>query len=417
MTSRPPSATDLLTGLLGAATAGIALAVLAGIALPLHVKALMIIAAAAAVMILAEIALFKTQANPSTGLSPALLRPFSAERTFRKLIGFLATLSAVGVAYWLLSEYQGDFYDPYWAALRLCVPWILLLSPVYIAYVDRRQVEPEDAYAAIGAMVVHGRLPRLGHELRQHILGWIVKAFFLPLMFVYLCSSLASVWALLADGSPDGLFGWYRTAIEAVYLFDVLFAAIGYVVTLRVLDTHIRTVEPTVLGWVACLLCYQPFYAITSRYLPFGDAERWQAALPAWPVLQLAWGTAILACLLIYVWSTVCFGLRFSNLTHRGIITSGPYRWTKHPAYISKNLSWWLVSVPFLGQASFSDAMRLSLLLLLVNAIYLLRALTEERHLAWDPDYLAYRDFIRREGLAARAVRLLRARPAEVDGT
>ena len=39
---------------------------------------------------------------------------------------------------------------------------------------------------------------------------------------------------------------------------------------------------------------------------------------------------------------------RFSNLTHRGIITNGPYRYSKHPAYLAKNLSWWLVSMPFM---------------------------------------------------------------------
>lgn len=35
----------------------------------------------------------------------------------------------------------------------------------------------------------------------------------------------------------------------------------------------------------------------------------------------------------IYAWATIMFGGRFSNLTHRGIITNGPYPWTKHPAY------------------------------------------------------------------------------------
>ena len=42
-------------------------------------------------------------------------------------------------------------------------------------------------------------------------------------------------------------------------------------------------------------------------------------------------------------------GPRFSNLTHRGILTHGPYAWSKHPAYLSKNLFWWLSSLPFLA--------------------------------------------------------------------
>jgi hypothetical protein len=54
---------------------------------------------------------------------------------------------------------------------------------------------------------------------------------------------------------------------------------------------------------------------------------------------------------IIYVWSTAVFGLRFSDLTHRGIITNGPYRWVKRPAFLTKNLSWWMISVPFIAGA------------------------------------------------------------------
>ena len=51
----------------------------------------------------------------------------------------------------------------------------------------------------------------------------------------------------------------------------------------------------------------------------------------------------------VYAWATVAFGFRFSNLTHRGILTHGPYAWTKHPAYVSKNLFWWCAVLPFLA--------------------------------------------------------------------
>src|SRR5208282_5890272 len=114
----------------------------------------------------------------------------------------------------------------------------------------------------------------------------------------------------------------------------------------RLLDTHIRSVEPTVAGWLVALICYQPFYSVIGRfYLQYEDNTYWDNW--PWPALQAVWGAAIIALASIYALSTVAFGLRFSNLTHRGIITSGPYRFTKHPAYLSKNLSWWLISVPF----------------------------------------------------------------------
>jgi protein-S-isoprenylcysteine O-methyltransferase Ste14 len=115
----------------------------------------------------------------------------------------------------------------------------------------------------------------------------------------------------------------------------------------------------------------------------------------------VVWGTAILVLVGIYLLATVAFGLRFSNLTNRGIITSGPYRWVKHPAYLSKNLSWWLISVPFVAGAGWVVAVQSCALLVCVNLVYFLRAKTEERHLRADPAYRDYEAFIAEHGLVA----------------
>ena len=106
--------------------------------------------------------------------------------------------------------------------------------------------------------------------------------------------------------------------------------------------------------------------------------------------LYVAWGAAILALIAIYTWATMSFGLRFSNLTHRGIITSGPYRFAKHPAYLCKNLSWWLISMPFMVGATWQDSLRHCAMLLLANAVYWWRARTEEKHLLSDHNYQLY---------------------------
>jgi protein-S-isoprenylcysteine O-methyltransferase Ste14 len=106
--------------------------------------------------------------------------------------------------------------------------------------------------------------------------------------------------------------------------------------------------------------------------------------------------------------------VRFSNLTNRGVITTGPYRWSKHPAYITKNLSWWMISVPFVADAGWPTAVQSCLLLAGVNLIYFLRARTEERHLSQDPVYRDYAAFIASEGLLAR---LIGNRPLSQPGT
>jgi steroid 5-alpha reductase family enzyme len=104
----------------------------------------------------------------------------------------------------------------------------------------------------------------------------------------------------------------------------------------------------------------------------------------------------------IYTWATVMFGCRFSNLTHRGILTNGPYRWTKHPAYVAKNLAWWMTSVPFVVSTTASDAFRQCALMLLFSGVYWLRARTEEAHLSRDPVYVEYSDWMARHGVFRR---------------
>jgi protein-S-isoprenylcysteine O-methyltransferase Ste14 len=102
------------------------------------------------------------------------------------------------------------------------------------------------------------------------------------------------------------------------------------------------------------------------------------------------WGSLILVLLAVFSASTVTFGCRFSNLTHRGVLTNGPYRWTRHPAYVAKCTSFWLIFVPFLRGTTITDAVRDCVWLAALCGVYWLRARTEERHLSQDPDYVRY---------------------------
>jgi protein-S-isoprenylcysteine O-methyltransferase Ste14 len=407
---RPRSATAMPTAWTGLAASIATIVLLKDAAWALHLKTLAVVGAAAAPMIVLDLGCFRTFRNPESGLAQATINSWSPNRIVRKLIGFAATLAALAAAYAVLPEYAGSFYDPVRQAAWFCLPWLLIAAPLYIAYVDRRQNDPEDAYAQLGGLLTAQSVPTDWSILGQHARGWLVKGFFLPLMFVYLSGNLAVLWradiaALLAD---YGLF--YEFSINALYLFDLLFAVIGYVFTLRLLDTHIRSTEPTMTGWVVCLVCYQPFWSLFhGQYLSYDrDDYYWGDLTMGYPLVHAMWGTAILACLFIYTWSTVVFGLRFSNLTHRGVITSGPYRWTRHPAYVSKCASFWLISIPFLSNAGWKAAATQTLLLLAGNGIYLARAITEERHLGRDPVYRAYQDYIRENGLLPRLRRLMR---------
>ena len=86
------------------------------------------------------------------------------------------------------------------------------------------------------------------------------------------------------------------------------------------------------------------------------------------------------------------------------MLTHGPYKFSRHPAYLSKNLFWWLSTFPmFATTGSWSDALRNTAILGCVSGVYYWRAKTEERHLRADPAYQEYDRWIRRHGLVPRA--------------
>ena len=126
-------------------------------------------------------------------------------------------------------------------------------------------------------------------------------------------------------------------------------ATVGYILTLKPLDAHIRTANPYGMAWVAALICYPPFILMNGGPLDYqvGGAD-WGYWLAGHDTLMAVWGALLVGLIGVYAWATMAFGIRFSNLTHRGVITHGPYALTRHPAYISKNLSWWVGSLPFL---------------------------------------------------------------------
>ena len=112
------------------------------------------------------------------------------------------------------------------------------------------------------------------------------------------------------------------------------------------------------------------------------------------------WGGWLVVLTGMYAWATVVFGLRFSNLTYRGVITHGPYRFTRHPAYLSKNLFWWSAALPFLvTNGGLLEAVRNVVGLALVSGIYYWRARTEEAHLLReDAKYREYHAWMSRNG-------------------
>jgi protein-S-isoprenylcysteine O-methyltransferase Ste14 len=355
-------------------------------------------AAAAAPIVLLDLLVLRVYRRESTGLDWKKGFDLQPGRVVTKLVGLAFTLGLIRLAYWVFPEYHGKFYDPFYYALDHN-KWVLIaVSVVYVALVDGLMREPRDAYWQLGRLVLGNGSDAKREVMKNHFLGWLVKAFFFPLMLVWLTQNVTEVLHFnLAEWSTRS----YDFMNTSLYLLDLLFTTVGYALSLRILDTQLRTAEPTMFGWFVALFCYQPFFStFEHQYVSYGGVN-FSSALAFAPHLRNLCGSVILILVGIYVSATIAFGVRFSNLTHRGILTNGPYRYTKHPAYISKNLSWWLISLPFLPVNGFGDAVRHTCALGCINMIYFLRARTEEKHLSRDPTYVAYALWINENGTFA----------------
>ncbi|MEP2737264.1 MAG: DUF1295 domain-containing protein [Erythrobacter sp.] len=348
----------------------------------------------------------KVHLRPSTGIDWKRVRPHGAimDVSVVKIGGLWATWGILAVIYCLARWYWNGQYLFALEILSYAILPMIVLSVPYVIWLDRRMVEPKDHAWHFGAMLI-GREAWDPEEVKKHWRAWIIKGFF----GAFMISILPPGWAELVQAQPADLINdpvrFGMLLITALFVIDVQIGTVGYLFTLRPLDAHIRSGNPFLAGWLAALICYPPFvWGIIGN----GQVLSYEHNVAGWghwiggtPALLWVWAAWLVFLTGIYAWATVAFGIRFSNLTYRGVLTNGPYRYTRHPAYLSKNLFWWCSVMPFLvTNGSPSDAIRNTFFLLCVNAIYFWRAKTEEAHLlAEDPKYVEYHAWMTEHGV------------------
>lgn len=402
--SKPATATSNSTGLIGLMALLLAAWALWDIGLQPAYKTLIIMGACAFSMILWEILVLGTHKRSSTGLDWSR-RDFNVKRCAIKILGFIVTTGMLACLYIIFPEYDHPRYQPAWDVFFLLLPYLIPTAILYIILVDSVMASPEDGYYNVG-LIALGQYRRADKSLLlPHTRSWLIKGFFTPLMFALLSGNIGNlpenVQVFQGAVQNADILTMAILASFTLLTIDLLFTTCGYLFALRVIDTHERSSEPTFLGWTVALICYEPFWSVFDRYyLNKGPAPDWKEIVADYPLFTTIWSVIFIASLVVYTWATMAFGLRFSNLTHRGIITSGPYRFTKHPAYIAKNLSWWMTFAPFLMIMDRPlAAIQTCIVLLMINFIYYVRAKTEERHLSQDQTYRDYAVWIDRHGL------------------
>ncbi len=275
-----------------------------------------------------------------------------------------------------------------------------LLAPAFYLTISEAKLAPSRGFAVLAALRRLGLAyfnyfsrrsaarPKWTEAERVSILFFGVKFFFLPMMLGFLIGNLANLHGHLSSLPPlgsllsrDGFNGvLYPLLLSLFLLIDVAIFSFGYLFESRLLGNRVRSVEPTFLGWAVCLACYDPFNGYLNRLVPWHSDD-----FASFHSSGLTFGMHLASLIFmgIYVSASVALGTKASNLTNRGIVSSGPYRFVRHPAYTFKNLAWWLGILPVFSVAAVLSMMAWS-------SVYFLRSITEERHLRRDPDYRAY---------------------------
>lgn len=368
--------------------------------------------AAGVPMVAWSVLIDKVHRNRTTGIdwsAPAKPLSETIDISLAKLAGLWATWAILAAVYWTARFYWIGNYTFAMKAFTIAAPFLFITSIPYIIWLDRRMKNPKDGCWAFGSLLMGDKLADRS-AIADHLRSWAVKGFFTAFMLSgfpgNFFDTVQRQWPALTD--PVGLANFL---ISVMFLIDMTLATVGYILTMKPLDAHIRSAMPYVSGWTTALICYPPFVLMGNGgpldYHP-GTME-WSYWLRNYPVLLWINGTALVVLTGIYAWATIAFGIRFSNLTHRGILTHGPYSWMRHPAYVSKNIFWWLSTIPFLVNTdSLTDAIRNTVIMAAVSGVYYWRAMTEERHLRSDEDYRAYAAWIDRHGCWARIKRVVK---------
>ncbi len=334
----------------------------------------------------------------------ALTSPGFSQR-IKNLSASIVLITAIASFYATIPYYQEYFSEQtkflgqsYKHWYILVVATLIYASCLLIFYLTERSPHISKSIFCLRALKRIFKSPStvwktgLPFEERLGLLSILLKGFFAPLMVVWLFSHTGNMinhgnQIIATLQSPErewlALFNTngYWFLLKLIIFLDVLFFTIGYLIELPSLNNEIKSVDPTIIGWVVALASYPPFNSLTSTI--FGG---YTEDFPQFddPTIHIIMNTVILILMAIFTSASVALNFKASNLTHRGIISHGPYRFVRHPAYVCKNLAWWISIMPAVAiasQTSITSTLIIIGSMVGWSTIYLMRALTEENHL------------------------------------
>ena len=130
--------------------------------------------------------------------------------------------------------------------LGCVVCYSIFLIPFYLTFEDNVTTKSRHVWNVLFSFLK--RKPT--HVERVAILSTLVKAFFLPLMLVWLVRHIASIYNHGTFYLSKGLFfpNGYWMLFNIIFLVDVTFFTLGYALEHPKLNNEIRSVDPWVTG-------------------------------------------------------------------------------------------------------------------------------------------------------------------------
>lgn len=281
----------------------------------------------------------------------------------------------LGLPYFLLtlifkSSRVEDFYDP---AIRIIH---------VIKQITLRTLRDENSQSI-------WRVLRKPYN-RKVFLNLVMRAYFVPVMVDQVApTAVSTLNVLYQEFTAHDMLTLFFAITTTLWLIDVFNASVAYVMESRWLENRSRSIDLTAGGWLVCFSCYEPINQITGTIFPFAPNVATQQVSDLIIVnMAFFYGLKVVETLLtgMHIYADTSLGSSGANVTLKKLQTQGLYGLVRHPGTVTKLLLWLIQSCCYRRFWSFKFIFGYSMW----ATLYVLRALTEERHLKKFAEYRAY---------------------------
>lgn len=282
------------------------------------------------------------------------------------------------------SSSKEDFYDP---AIRI----IHIFKQISLRILKWNKSYPS-LLRSYG--IAKGSRPVFGVLKKQYnkkvLLNLLMRGYFIPFMVIQVYTNINDS-IRFSEGNFRGydLLTVLMWTSAILWLTDTLNASMSYCIESRWIENRSRSIDMTVGGWLVCLACYAPLNNITGSLFPFGPfaASKYPDLIFVQDITFIYFIKILeITVLIFHVYADCSLGPSIANITFKKLQTRGLYGIIRHPGTTFKLMLWWV-------QAMFyREFWRFDFLFghLMWNLLYILRAITEERHLGKFEEYREY---------------------------